>query len=73
MRTPLLLFILLVVAVTACRSHTDSGVGSRPDFALRAPGVDTPLPACAPAEVLEGTSEVRAQAWAAARRLKRKG
>jgi len=73
MRTSPLLFILLVVAMAACRSHTDGGAGSRPDFALRAPGVDTPFPACAPAEVLEGTSEVRAQAWAAARRLKRKG
>ena len=61
MKTPSLLLILLVVMVTACRSHTEGS------------GPGTPLAACAPAGVLEGTSEVHTQAWAAARGLKRKG
>ena len=72
MKTPSLLSILLVVAVAACQSHTD-GASSHLDSVMRAPGPRTPPPACAPAEVLEGTSEVHAQAWTAARELKRKG
>ncbi|MFY0565004.1 pre-toxin TG domain-containing protein [Archangium lansingense] len=69
MRTSSLLFILLVVTGAACRSHTD-GSGSPLDFAMRVPG---PNMACAPAGVMEGASEVHAQAWTATRELKRKG
>ncbi|QRK12165.1 hypothetical protein JQX13_20255 [Archangium violaceum] len=86
MRTPsVLLPVVLLVAVAACRSHTDSSPGPRLAFALESPGTG-PLPsqsgegglgrkasAYTGAEVLEGTKEVRAQTWAAARGLKRAG
>ncbi|WNG52073.1 hypothetical protein F0U60_54185 [Archangium minus] len=73
MRTPAGLSVwLLVAAVTGCRSDGDSG--SRPALALESPreaGLGSP-PSARPGE-LEGTREVLAQAWAAARRLRHKG
>ncbi|REG34203.1 putative toxin of predicted polymorphic toxin system [Archangium gephyra] len=61
-----------MLVVAACRSHTD-GMGSRLELPIRASALVTSAPACTPVQVLEGTNEVRAQAWAAARGLKRKG
>ncbi len=86
MRTPsVLLPVVLLVTVAACRSPTSSGPGSHLALALEPPGRE-PLAfqsgesvlsmrasAHTGAEVLEGTEEVRVQAWAAARGLKRAG
>ncbi|WNG41647.1 hypothetical protein F0U61_54175 [Archangium violaceum] len=73
MRTPAGLSVwLLVAAVTGCRSDGDSG--SRLSLALESPrevGPGSP-PSARPGE-LEGTREVLAQAWAAARKLRHKG
>ncbi|WP_152621949.1 hypothetical protein [Archangium violaceum] len=70
---------VLWVALAACRSHP----GRQWGFAMESPGLLPPASrqsgagtgdwARPGAEVLEGTREVRVQAWAAARGLKRKG
>ncbi|MFY0526354.1 hypothetical protein ACN28I_25505 [Archangium gephyra] len=83
MRIALVLAGVLLVTVAACRGHTSSGA-VRLDFAMEPPG-ESPLgsvsreagqgsaPLASVAEALEGAREVRAQAWTAARGLKRKG
>jgi hypothetical protein len=77
MKTPSVFLSVVLVVLTACQSHTDIGVGPRLDFAMESPGpspLTAHLAAARPgAEVLEGTNEVRTQAWAAARRLKHTG
>lgn len=78
---PTLLPAVLLVALAACRSHPGGHLGPRVGFAMEAPGplsrgAREPAPGTSErpgAEVLEGTREVRVQAWAAARELKRKG
>ncbi|HYO53343.1 hypothetical protein, partial [Archangium sp.] len=83
MRISSLLSIVMLLAVAACRSHTDGGSGARLEFAMESPG-QGPLGAfpsearmgtAPPADVLvlEGAEEVRARAWKAIRGLKRKG
>ncbi|WPB82397.1 hypothetical protein KYC5002_25170 [Archangium violaceum] len=80
MKTPsILLPAVLLVTLAACRSHPSPHLG----FALKSPGMLTPAHrepgagkgawARPASEVLEGTREVRVQAWAAARELERKG
>ena len=74
---------MLLVALAACRSHPGGHLGARMGFALESPGPLSPVvrePGPGPealgrpgAEVLEGTQEVRVQAWVAAHGLKRKG
>jgi hypothetical protein len=85
MRIASLLAGVLLVMVSACRSHMDGGSGTRLRLAMEAPAQSPPHAvsgearmgtepsAPGPAEVLEGAKEVRAQAWKAARGLKRKG
>jgi|GEM_PF-1918594 len=87
MRTATSLSVVMLLAMAACRSHTGGGMGSRLEWALASPGqgpsrsvtgygeavLGTELPAPPGAEVLEETKEIRGQAWAVARRLKRKG
>ncbi|WNG43639.1 hypothetical protein F0U60_05665 [Archangium minus] len=86
MKTPsVLLPVVLLVTVVACRSHTDSGPGPRLALALESPGTG-PLASTSGdeglgrrasahtgAEVPERTKEVHAQAWVAARGLRRAG
>ncbi|WP_375764732.1 pre-toxin TG domain-containing protein [Archangium gephyra] len=76
-RPAALLAVVLLVASTACRNHTDSNLGQRLGFTLEFPGRKVGLGMRAPADcgngTLEGTQEVRVRAWAAARGLKRKG
>jgi hypothetical protein len=84
MKTPsTLLPAVLLVALATCRSHPGGHPGPRLGLAMESPGHLFPAPrevgsgpgapARPGAEVLEGTQEVRVQAWAAARGLKRKG
>ena len=65
--SPRLLAVLLV-AWTACRPPMDGTLGPRLGFTMESPD-QRPLSLIS----LEGTQEVRVQAWAAARGLKRKG
>ncbi len=73
MKTPSVLLSFVLVALVACQGHTDMGVGPRLGLAMESPGLGALASAHSGAEVLEGTSEVRIQAWAAARRLKHTG
>ncbi|HYO54244.1 MAG TPA: hypothetical protein VEU50_15770, partial [Archangium sp.] len=86
MKTPsVFLPVVLLVALAACQSHTGGNLDPHLGLAMESPG-QTPLPPSSSElglgttalarpgpGVLEGTQEVRAQAWAAARGLKRKG
>ncbi|KFA91172.1 hypothetical protein Q664_23465 [Archangium violaceum Cb vi76] len=85
MKTAAFLPIVMLLAMSACRSHSDGGSGSHLHLAMESPVQDiprafsserrmgTPLPAHSSAGELEGTKEVRAQTWAAMRGLKRQG
>ncbi|HYO67254.1 MAG TPA: hypothetical protein VEU33_14355 [Archangium sp.] len=81
MKTPSIVLpaVLLLVALAACRSHQGPNLGfalqplGPPPPASMGPGPGTGPLTPSGAEVLEGTQEVRVQAWAAARELKRKG
>lgn len=78
---PILLPVVLLVALAACRSHPGGHLGPRLGLAMDSPG---PLMPSSREEGtgalarpgggrLEGTQEVRVRAWAAARGLKREG
>jgi hypothetical protein len=85
MKTPSTLAATVwLVALAACGSHSGGHLGARQGFALESPGPQSPRgggpgpQAASPGaegrtEVLEGTREVQAQAWGAARVLRRKG
>ncbi|WNG49674.1 hypothetical protein F0U60_40310 [Archangium minus] len=73
MRTLSFLLIVLLVAVSACRSHTDGGPGSRLELSRGGVGVGMTSSMTPAVEVLEGTKEIRTQAWAAVRGLRRRG
>ncbi|HYO53447.1 hypothetical protein, partial [Archangium sp.] len=83
MKTSPLLSMVMLLAVAACRSHTDGGSGARLEFAMEPPGLgplgafpsEARMGTAPPADVLvlEGAEEVRARAWKAIRGLKRKG
>lgn len=85
MRTPPVLLPAVLLAVAACRGSLDSGPGTRLALALESPGtgslaypsgrggMDARVSASTSAGGQEGTEEVRTQAWAAARALKRTG
>ena len=84
MKTPSkLLPAMLLAALAACWSHPGGHLGPRMGLSMEAPGPPSPTPreggpgpgalARPETEVLEGTREVRVQAWGAARGLRRKG
>ncbi|MFL5355771.1 hypothetical protein, partial [Archangium sp.] len=86
MKTPSVFVSIVLVSLAACRSHTASiGVGPRTELAMQSPdpspliarpgveGRGTWAPSLPETEVLEGTNEVRTEAWAAARGLKHMG
>jgi hypothetical protein len=77
MKTPSVFPSVVLMALVACQGPTATGVGPHLALARQSPGpslLTAQLASARPgAEVLEGTNDVRTQAWEAARGLKHTG